>query len=167
MTKVTFEIYVVTGDDLKELSEESIRLNLENYRDLLVRQGVLQGALLIEVPGQATVRVMDELAASVQGLCFAPAVALLEEERECYVYRYMSTDAHLVMLRLADLVRLIGEYTPAVTEEMQSLLPALFDCGVRFLEFLGRLGDRANATAQYLQPSADRARNVLQLHAML
>jgi len=164
MTRVTFEVHVVLDNDLKEISEEVLANDLENYREILLEQEVLEGSLLIEVQDQPRLEVTDELWAVVQNLCFACFPALLEEKRECYIYTCTSYDGHIVMLQLADLIRLIGEDTPTITEKKQKLLPELFDCGIRYLEFLKRLGDDRNESVQYLQPFADKARRILQQH---
>jgi hypothetical protein len=167
MTKVSFEIYVVSGDELEEISEEDLASGFEHYRELLLRQTVLEGALVIEAQDQSPVRIEDELWAVVQGLCFACIPAVLEEKRDCWFYRYQSTDGHVVMIPLADLLRLVGEHIPAVTEAKKTLLPALYHCGVRFRALLERLGGKAGEVARYLQPSADKAHDTLQRHGML
>lgn len=164
MTRVTFEVHAVLDNDLKEISEKVIMDEFNNYRDILMEQDVLEGSLVIEVQDQPLLKVTDELWAAVQNLCFACVPALLEEKRECYIYTYTSYDGHIVILPLAGLVRLIGEDTPTITETKQKLLPELFDCGIRYLEFLKRLGGHMNKSAQYLQPFADKAHSLLQQH---
>ncbi|NJO60870.1 MAG: hypothetical protein HC836_22230 [Richelia sp. RM2_1_2] len=66
-----------------------------------------------------------------------------------------------MILQLGDLIQLIGEDTPTITDTKKKLLSELFDCGIRYLKFLNRLGDSMNETAQYLQTFAEKARAVL------
>jgi hypothetical protein len=39
MTRVTFEVHVVLDNDLKEISEEVLANDLENYREIPFRTG--------------------------------------------------------------------------------------------------------------------------------
>lgn len=68
-----------------------------------------------------------------------------------------SSDEHLVMLPKARLIRLIGDHTPTVTAPAAELLPALYECGTRFLRLLDQLGGPAQVLARYLRPFAEGA----------
>jgi hypothetical protein len=164
MTKVTFTLHLLMGGDIAEVPEDVLGDHWDTYLPVLEQQDSLEGAIVVQAGDQSRLEVVDELWAAVQNLCFLSIVALLDEKRECYLYRFTSSDGHLVMIPLAHLVRLLGENKPVVTESMQALLPQLVDCGLRVLHLFNRLGGRAAEFADHLQPYAERATDALVRH---
>lgn len=166
MTRVSFEIDLLSGGGLVEIDEETLARKFDDYGDLLRRQKTLEGALLIEAQGQPPLRVQDELWAAAQNLCFVAVKRLLEDRRGCNMYRYTSSDGHVITIPMGYHVRIIGEHVGPATIEMRTLLPALFECGVRFTNLLERLGGDHGETAKHLQPFADAAREALRQNPM-
>ena len=168
MVQARFEVGIVVGDDLMELDEAELASRPDHGRAALGELEALEGALIIEVPGQPVIRVDDDLSAAVQHLCLACAPALLSEQPKSYVYRYTTTDGHVVMIPLGNLVRLVGEHIPTATAATHTLLPALFACGLRYLQLLDRIGgEHARWSAERLRPLADDARASLRQHGLL
>jgi hypothetical protein len=154
---VTFELYLRAGQELLEVPEDA----LDRHREAIARQEVLEGALVIEAPGQPRLEVADELWAVVANLCFRCVDELSTGDRECWVYTVTNADAHVVVLSMASLLRLLSEHGPVVTVQREPLLQALFACGERFMGLLERLGESQREFAEELRPYAARARAAL------
>lgn len=165
MTTVTFELHLYTADDIEEVSEAALQADPGAYQDLLSGQDSLDGAIRIDVPGQPTLTIADDLSAAVQQLCFGAIPALLDERREQYVYRLISVDEHVVMMPMADQIRIFGEELPAITERAKVLLPRLYDCGLRCLHLMDQLGSAA--VVEHLRPFAEAAADTLTRHGLL
>jgi hypothetical protein len=164
---VTFRLDLLTGSDPLEVSEDVLAAGWDGYRALVERQYPLEGIIVIEVAGQPVLEVHDELWAATQNLCFSAVSAVLGGERDCFLYRFTSSDGHIAVVALATLVRLFGDTTPTVTAAKAELLPALYATGVRCVELFRRLsGDHAHQ-ADYLAPFAERAAQSLRQAGLL
>lgn len=154
---VTFQLYLRAGNAHVEVPEDA----LDEHLEALERQEVLEGALVIEAPGQPRLEVADELWAVVANLCFRCVEDLSTSDRECWVYTVTNADAHVVVLSMASQLRLLSEYGPVVTAPREPLLQALLACGERFMDLLERLGKPQREFTEELRPFAERARAAL------
>jgi hypothetical protein len=166
MVHVTFALDLFTGDDYQTVSEADLRAAPDSYRDLIRAQETLEGSLRIEANGQPPVEISDELWAAVQNLCFTAVSALLDPERDCFLYRKTNVDSHIVLISLGPVVRLMGEDIPAATFPASELLPALTGCGLRIVDLYRSIGGAAAEFVHYLQPYADQATAALASHGM-
>jgi hypothetical protein len=164
MASVTFALQLLTGDDVEEVPERALEDSLDGHRELIERQDPIEAAVVIEATGQPRLEIVDALPAIAQNLCFSAVARLADQAGDCVAYRHWSDDDTLVLVPLGGprgAVRLIGEDTPTVTVRTEELLPALYDCGMRMLGLLERLGGDGPATAEFLRAAAERAREAL------
>jgi hypothetical protein len=167
MTKVCFEMYQISGDDSVALTEDSPLGDFNNIRKSLLDNSAIDGAVRIEIQGYPPVEVLDELPPLVRNLCFESVPMLLQRKCKCYLYTYLSSADHLVMVPMANSVRIFGEFGLYVTDSLKNLLPELYKCGERFIDLLRKLDGDENAMVKYLQPFALAARTILQEHKLV
>jgi hypothetical protein len=158
---VSFELQLFTGQDYECVTESALRDDFDSYRERLAEQDALEGAIVIEVPGQPRCAVEDELWAAAQNLCFSMVARVLEESADCLLYRRTSSEGYVVMIPAATTIRLIGDEIPAISAPRSELLPALHECGVRLIDLLERVGGPNAALAEHLRPFQARARAAL------
>jgi hypothetical protein len=158
---VNFEVQLFTGQDYVCVAESALRDDFDSYRERLVEQEALEGAIVIEVPGQPRCAVEDELWAAAQNLCFSMVARALEASPECLLYRRTSSEGYVVMIPAATTIRLIGDEIPAISAPGSELLAALHECGVRVIDLLERIGGPNAALSEHLRPFEAHARAAL------
>lgn len=160
--EVTFRMQV----ELNEwVGEQEIAADLGRHRAALVANDQGYGELIIRAGGQAEVGVDDEMGATVANVCFY-GVAELAAGREV-VCPYMRYAGELRLTPEGERVRVSGDFIPSAAYDRRELLPALCDCGLRYVKFLRRLGDEAGAggfveMAEHLERLAESARAALE-----
>lgn len=163
MTLVHFAIHRFTTD-VEELDERALARLVDGDDDLaamLSETEGLEGALVI---GDASIA--DDLGSAIQRLCFE-AVEQLVAPGTTYEYAYFTSATHAAIASSADgaTISLSGDDIPSCAYPRESLLPALYACGQRYLAFLHDLGrrGRTGSTTElaHLQPFADRAQAAL------
>ena len=156
---VTFELHLRVGDEWLEVGET--QLSLEEHRQAIESQDVLEGTIDIDVAGQPGFQAGDELWAAVQNLCFRAVEEVGAGDDACWAYTATSSDSHVVILPMASQVRLLSEHARPITAPREELMVALLACGERFLELLERLGGAQRPLVEHLRPYAARARTAL------
>jgi hypothetical protein len=143
-----------------ELKEASGRIDAElDFENV-------DGAVVITAGDQA-LEVEDELSATISGLCFGGVASLLDEPDRPFLHRFAYQTAHIVMIPMMDSVRIFGEQTPVVTVDRDNLLPALYDCGLRYVKFLESHTDHwAGYAAETLRSRAELTRRALTAHGL-
>ena len=148
MTTAVFEVHLIQGHDVEELDEVALGRITEG---LIEGMDPLEGALVID-DGRARAAIIDELASAVQGLCFEAVTALIERPAESYRYRYFNTDTMARISSSGSPVQgiclvLVGQGIPATQHDPEALLVALYQCGIRYLEWLERIGREGHVSA--------------------
>jgi hypothetical protein len=168
MTTVHFSIHRLTTD-IQELDESSIASLVASeggFLAFLFDSETLEGALVIDEAS-----ICDDLSSATQRLCFE-AVAALTKPGTAYSYSYFTSNAHMRLAASSDgaTIALSGDYLPALEIPRETLLPALYACGMRYLSFLEEVGHRGRKWSTtdlvHLRPFADRARAALTLHGL-
>ncbi|GAA4924002.1 hypothetical protein LX16_5354 [Stackebrandtia albiflava] len=163
MTTVTFALSL-PGDTRSlpeaELGDASARIDED------VDFENVDGALTVAT-GAAELVVEDELSAAVSGLCFEAVTRLLDTPELPYAYRCAYQTAHVVLVPMMDTIRLFGEGTPVVDAPRRELLPAMYDCGMRYVRFLsGRDDHWAGYVVETLRSRAEVTAEALARHGL-
>ncbi|MBP9087923.1 MAG: hypothetical protein KBG15_17510 [Kofleriaceae bacterium] len=166
MVSVTFQVNLVENNDLVEITEEEISADREGHRPRLNAPDVLNGALWIRAAGQPPIEVVDELWQLTQVLCFACVCTLTADPPAAFLYRYMSAGAELTLTPDGPRLHIAGSDIPSATVEAAELLPALHQCGQRFLDLLLDLGPPAAEVHAYLAPFGERSAAGLKARAL-
>ena len=161
MTSATYELLLVTDSDLLEIPETRLGEEWEDLLPLIRSQAVLEAAVVLKVPGQPEGRVQDELWALAENLCFRAVCELAKSEAGNFVIKLTSTEDHVVLLPLANQLRIIGEDLEPITGPRAEMLPALFECGLRIYDLFIRLGEGQEAFLERLRPLTEDARRAL------
>lgn len=159
LTKMYFEVAAYSDNNVEMFSEDVLD-NL-NFQELTNNEIQIEGAIVMELTDGRLIRIHDDLTALFQGLCFNGIAKLVADNSLAYVYTYMVSDSHVVLIPMANLVRILGEEIEAFTCEKNFFLKELFDCGSRFLKMLGLYGDKTKHLVDYLMPSALKAENLM------
>lgn len=120
----------------------------------------LDGAITIR--SGMEVAIEDELPPLVQNLCFRALPALLAGE--AVSLRYFSMPGEFRLHPTGDVVRISGDLIEEVSLNRRELIPALYECGVRFIGALRHLGGEDPRTAgvvQNLEADAEATRRAL------
>ena len=161
MVNIAITLHLFAGNGIEEVPEEGRAADPSTYQELLERQDVVEGSVEIQSEGQPTVELVDELWAAAFNLGFRCVTAMLRGTEETYLYRFTSSDGHIVAIRHGSWVRLVGEDIPAASYPSSSLLPALYEFGMRVVRVLEHAGEKAVGQVAYLTPVADEARDAL------
>jgi hypothetical protein len=168
MTNVHFLIHRF-ATDIQELDENSIASLVASeaaFLAFLCNSETLEGALVID-----EVSICDDLSSVTQRLCFEAVAALTKPGAE-YSYSYFTSNAQLRLVASSDgsTIALSGDYLPALEISRETLLPALYACGMRYLAFLEEVGHRGRRWSTtdlvHLRPFADRAGAAIALHGL-
>ena len=137
--KVVFRLFV--GSEL-ELSEEEINVSLDVYRSRLRTRNRYDGAIIINSPGQPIVQAEDELPAIVKNICFGAIPDLIAGKK--VVIGYYDHYGELRLEPQVSNILISGDDIPTITVPCREFLPALYDCGQRFIRFLTHLKGEAS-----------------------
>jgi hypothetical protein len=159
MINVSYILYTVSDAGLEEISEADAADRLSSWGERLA-DDELDGAVVLEAPGQSRLEIVDELWAVVQNLCFRAVHWLLEGEGDSFVFRLTSQDGTVVVLRMAIQARIFGDHIPALTARIDELAPALYACGARYLRFLEQVGGQ-QTLIDHLRPFEQSASEAL------
>ncbi|HEY4242381.1 MAG TPA: hypothetical protein VGM88_21335 [Kofleriaceae bacterium] len=172
MVDVHFEVYRVLPHDGVEIPESQLDAYLREhsaFADELGAQEDMDGAIVVDAHA-----LVDDLGPLVHNLCFDAVVATLGDAREYRwsafaspaTYRLSAGNADEASLATTVAGGIRGDDPWSVTHPVRDLLPALYRCGVRYIDFLERLGARGGTypseRAAYLRAFADRARAALE-----
>jgi hypothetical protein len=168
MISVRFQIHRFTTD-VEELDEQTIMRLLDSDRDFvasLIASEEMEGAIVIDHAS-----ILDDLGFATKHLCFE-AVERLAASGGIYEYRYFTSYTQATLTSSADdsTIVLSGEDILACEFSRKDLLPALYECGLRYLEFLEELGrrgrTRSTASLAHLRPFSNRAQIALVTHGL-
>lgn len=167
---INFCIYIV-DNDLIELNEEDIESDFDRCTSFLRDSETIDGAILIKSPNQNKVIIKDELWVIVQNFCFTSILDLLREQKECFIYHYFSSYGQIVLIPSADFIRIMGDAVPIESFTASELLPALYYCGERIINFLRKLQqagcNNLDINVEHLEALAKETLEVLQANNML
>lgn len=159
---VYFVVDIPGDEQIYSVDELLLADKLNEYQDNLRDMEYREGSLVFRAENGDLVSIVDDLDAMVQNLCFDCISVLLDERRECFLYRGMSSPCHIVVIPVGPLMLIIGDEIVTIRGTQQALLPALFHCGLRYLDLLKKLG--LDEHIQYLQGFAEQARAALVSH---
>ncbi|WP_373527544.1 hypothetical protein [Nostoc sp.] len=129
--QVTFRLYI--GSDI-ELDEEEIQSCLDHHRAAIRTRDLYEGAIIINSPNNPMVVIEDMVTALVHNFCFDAISDLIAQKNVtisyCDHYGYLRLDPESFYIRIS------GDDIPTIRLERRDLLPALYDCGQRFIQFL-------------------------------
>jgi hypothetical protein len=149
-------------DDLTYIHEDVLRKDFEPYREFFMRYdwGHERGALNIEFDEQNHTCIKDELRYMVTHLCFRAVPALLKDET--YLYRYTDYYSTTELTSKDNNIYISGKHHPSLTTPRHPLLNALYECGLRYLEFLLYVDtERYTMMVKPLRQEADTAKAAL------
>lgn len=132
--KVTFLVFV--GSEL-EFSEEEINASIDVHRSRLRDRNRYDGAIIVNSPGNPIVQAEDELPAIVQNFCFGAIPKLIAGEN--VVISYYDHYGYLRLDPEASYILISGDDIPTIRVSCSKLLPVLYQCGKRFIDFLIKL----------------------------
>ena len=144
-TEVTF--CVDLGQDC--VKADTLQREFADYQSQLEAEFPQYGELILRNDGSGEIRVRDELAAAVQGICFSsiPQIASGKE----YVYTYFSASGRLVFIPSTVFVEVIGDQVKPAKFRRDTLLPALYQTGNDYLSLIEKLeSEDQRATAAEL-----------------
>ena len=131
--KVRFELYRGREEFTEDALAEAIEKNLQFVHELC-ESDEIEGAISID--GQL---VIDDLSSAVQRLCFE-CVPILCEPGAAYGYTYFTAAARLDLTSTEATVAISGDYLANAEYPRRDLLRSLYECGIRYLAFIERLG---------------------------
>lgn len=123
------------------VGEQDLAADLGPHLAALLANDQSYGELIIRSEGQPEVSVDDEMWSTVANVCFV-GVAELLAGREV-VNPYMRYNGEVRLTPEGERVRVSGDFIPTAVYERRELLPALHECGRRYVKFLRRLGEEA------------------------
>jgi hypothetical protein len=132
--KITFEL------DLngKRLTEQELRTDLKKLRQALIKAENLDGILRFEDRTPASrFELGDTLAPLIANLCFGPIAALAADET--VDVEFFSCEARVRLEPAGKDVVISWEGEPPRKLPRAQLLPALVECGERYVDFVKRL----------------------------
>jgi len=148
------------------VDEDQITADFEHYRPKILadeeRDGALDGAVLIRVPGEPEVKVEDELEAIVENLCIRAIPDLVAGRH--VVVRYFQYYGYLRLDPEDQNVLISGDFVPKVRISLRETTLGLYECGRRFLTFLLRYKESDPAyvaSIQDMMREADEARKAI------
>jgi hypothetical protein len=146
----------------KCLTEAEIETQFDVYREALLANDQYYGTITISSDDHPDVVIDDEVWATVQNLCFLAAPDLIAGKSvEIPYFRYGSS---LKLTVEGDYVRFAGEFIPTVQVPRRELLWELYACGLRYIDFLRKLGQldpNFMITAQNLTQQAGMAKEAI------
>jgi hypothetical protein len=163
-TTVTFCIETFVGPCLEE---DQLEQALEVQRERLLSRHI-DGYVILRADGQPEVRIEDELPATVQNLCFGAIGDLLADRPVTVSYYSMSGQFQLEPTDRG--IRINGDMVPSAVFDQEALVPALYACGQRFVQYLRlRASDDPGTVAviQHLQTQEAQARAALAAAGLL
>lgn len=155
--------FCVSIADESCVSELDVEINFDTLYQALLLEFPLYGAIIIEIPGEPEVRIEDELWAAIQGLCFQ-SIPYLSAYKE-FRYSYLSSSGYFVLAPSQASIDISGDYVPSISVPYEETLPALFNCGQRFIKLLYRLKKEAvhyEALIKHLEEQAEIAKQSLE-----
>lgn len=138
--KVHFIMYFVIDNDVQEFDEAYISLHIKEVKQLLELQPNFDGAIVIEMEDGSSLRIDDELMASIQNFCYNSSAQLANKANGSYTYSYFSSFGKIEMILSNNTINIHGDYIPTITCDKAELLKQLVQCGNRFMDLLGVLG---------------------------
>jgi hypothetical protein len=160
--EVTFRLFVDKGIELKE---KELEQGIEKYGAQLRAEHAYEGAIDIRVPEEPELEIEDELPALVKNFCFSAIPDLLAEKN--VVIRYHSYYGYLRLDPEGWRILVSGDGLPTVRIPRNKLLPAIYDCGQRFIRFLELLkGEKEDSELEglisFLARYGEKAREALE-----
>ncbi len=161
MIKVEFEIHVIENNNLVIIQEADLLNNFEAHLETLRQANVLEGAINIIDDDIVKISVTDELWYAINNFCFLSIHSVSEGHEACFLYKFFSSDDHVVFIPIANLIRIFGEHQSPLTVFKNDILPKLFNCGGRFIEMLERAGITSSINLQAMLSFMEKARHAL------
>lgn len=134
---------------------------LTDHQEKIAGLKVLEGVVTIQVPDQPPLEVEDELAATIQNLCFDAVKKLLAGKKA--VVPYFSSAGSIRLSPQDDVVMIAGVISsegycvPPVSVPRPEIPAALYGCGSRYIQFLRQLAPLSinhRSTVEWLEPKA-------------
>lgn len=163
--EATFCLYVHRPDGRMCISEDNLANEPDRHLEALLADGTGYGEVKLRALGQPTIAIDDEVWAIVMNLCFDGVVALADNRPARVLYMRYSGSVTATPVDAA--ARVSGDLIDTAVFELKELLPALYDCGQRFVEYLRRLAERDSnyqSMVDALELHAEQARRALGLH---
>lgn len=154
-----FIVTFVLDNQLMEVSEEAFLSNLDNIKQMIHNGGSFEGAIVMEFDDGNSIRIDDELPALTRNFCFNSLVKLIEEKNASHIYYYMTSTLHVIMIPMANVIRVLGEDITPFTIEKDIFFRNLLECGLRFLKMLSLFEDQTKNLVNALTPFALQAEN--------
>jgi hypothetical protein len=147
------------------LSEQEIDASIDVHRSWLRNRDIYDGAIIVDSLGNPIVRAEDELSAIVKNFCFEAIPDLIGSKN--FVMGYHDHHGYLRLDTEASNVVISGDDIPTIRVPYNELLPALYECGKRFINFLIKLkGESSDSSLedliQYLKDKGEVARKALE-----
>ncbi len=162
---VMVEFCVNLGNDTC-VGEDRINADLGHYYLELAaveeRDGAIDGAVLIRVPGEPEVKVEDEFEAIVENLCSRAIPDLVAGRR--VVVRYFQYCGYLRLDPEDQNMLISGDFVPKVRTNLRETALGFYECGQRFLEFWLRYKENDPAyvaSVQDMMGEADKSRKAI------
>ncbi|MCP4372859.1 MAG: hypothetical protein GY797_32860 [Deltaproteobacteria bacterium] len=137
LVKVTLSLYV---DDETCLDIDVINQNVEKYKGGLVsayHNGILS---IIEFESaEPSLEIEDELQGQVPDICFQALPELFE--KQSVIFGNWAYGGHIEIQLIDKYVHFSGTHIPKTRFSKVSLLPALYECGMKYLYLLHRLNE--------------------------
>jgi len=159
------------------VQEDEIQNNFEFYAPVLHDMHVnhsLEGCVTIQSPSQDEINIWDDLWVIVQNLFFYSIVDLLNQDKSCFLYSYLSQYAHLVLVPSSYDIYIFGDdrdNVPPTSFNKTELLLAFYHCGQRYLDLLRRLKNVSESGPTFVPPhleiEAEKAQKALEAHNLL
>jgi hypothetical protein len=157
-TRVTFALRAWSGEDERLLSEEQLTTSGPALQAATAGKDDY-GYVTLRSDGMSDFVAADELETLVGALCFG-TIAELASGKPAEV-RYYTYFGGFELLPEGGQIRLMQEGVEQARYPAAELLPALVDCGERYVDYLQRLhGDKEGMQAYYaeLRGEAEAAR---------
>jgi hypothetical protein len=134
---VSFCLYTLDSHDC--YTEEELAAGFDALKPALISSKPQQGSIIIS-NGAGEARITDELCPAIAGLCFESIGHLLENR--VYVYSYFETHRYAVLIPVGEkLVHVVGDDIKSLDTDKEVLVRRLYACGLRYIQFLERLGE--------------------------
>lgn len=164
-TEVTFSLFI--GDNL-DLNEQELNARLDMYRPRLRNLDkylYFEGVIHISYPGQPVVKADDEMPAIVQNLCFIAIPKLIDSKD--IVIEHIDHYGNIKLTHELSNIIISGNDIPTIKVPRSELIPELYKCGQRFIQFLINLkGETEDSKLEdlihYLEDKGEIARKALE-----
>lgn len=153
-----YAYFRVELDQYHQLNEFDLTVLTNAQLSALSQKRAFEGILVLAHQGSPDIQICDEIEPWVQNLCFDSIPKMLAGQS--HEILYFSRPGFVRIEPKGESVRLSGDLIPTIQLPIHTLIPALYDCGNRFIKWASKVKQgyvsylsNLNYIAEYRQPA--------------